>query len=512
MTNNENKDIKPSSSKPSVNKIAAKSKTSIDNKTKSKLQAQSEILTEKEARINQKLEKEQLILEEQAKFYLNEEKEKFSKKDLASESTKDNNNSSTDVLNQGNKSTGEVETLTPTSQPSIQENSTYMSNNTSSQHTISQINEEKIAQLKSRVNFLTFALIVVIGAAGFGAYYFDKHKYDDMQEIAASIKSTQEQILSVQKSVNTVYDRIQAKDSRIDDLFTSNADLKAQNNAIKANSENLAESVKNVLAQGEKINIRLNNYESRNPNDWLIAQSYFLVANGQNILSVTDNIQSVIFNLEQADSLLVKIDDHKITSIREAIIDDIVTLKNVPHIDYQGISFKLDSIYNNIDSMPLNEFLDTKSHDKQFAQKPTPGSSVKNWKENLLESAKKFSSRFIEIRRRNDSVVNEFLSPDQTNILIKNLKTEILLAKVDLANRNQDAFEKNIEQTIGHIIQYFDLDSEVVKANLEILNDLKDTNIYLEKPQLKSFNIFNKYAIDHFQLYNSKSAKKEGQQ
>lgn len=48
-----------------------------------------------------------------------------------------------------------------------------------------------------------------------------------------------------------------------------------------------------------------------------------------------------------------------------------------------------------------------------------PSDQVKDWKQNLWTSVKEFSSRFIEVRRREDSVVNQFLSPDQTKILLK---------------------------------------------------------------------------------------------
>ncbi len=65
----------------------------------------------------------------------------------------------------------------------------------------------------------------------------------------------------------------------------------------------MQEKIDAAVVNTDKINNpRLNNYEADNPCDWFIAQSYFLVSNAENILSFSDNIQSALFNLKQADS------------------------------------------------------------------------------------------------------------------------------------------------------------------------------------------------------------------
>ena len=214
--------------------------------------------------------------------------------------------------------------------------------------------------------------------------------------------------------------------------------------------------------------------------------------------------------------MLVKVDDPKITLIREKIIEDLLALKNVPYVDVRGSNFKLDSIYNNIDNMPLNEFLDEKAHGMLFKKQENKDGSIQNWRENLWNSIKTFSSRFIEVRRRNDTVVNEFLSPAQTNILLKNLKTELLLAKVALNNKDQESFNNNIAQISTHIKAYFDVNNEVCKNNLEALDELANTVITVQKPnELKSFTAFSKLATEYFHLYSAQKqakSKKDGTQ
>ena len=368
----------------------------------------------------------------------------------------------------------------------------------------------QVSSLKSRVNLLTFALILVIGAAGYGAYYLDKQKYSDIMEIQHQVQQTSANVTATEGKINDLYNQIKAKDERVTNLLKANDELKNQNNILKSQQETLQKTIDKANKQTEAVNIRLNDYMDRNPNDWLVAKSYFLVSNAQNILSFSDNIEGVLLNLSQADMLLVKIDEPAVNQIREAISKDILSLKKVEHVDSKGILYKLDSVYNNVDNMPLNEFLTEAQKKAAYQKAKGTTDSVSDWKENLLTSLKEFSSRFIEVRRRNDGVVNQYLSPEQSAILLQNIKTEILLAKIALFNKDQESFAHNLDEIKKHISAYYDINNADVTANLEIIDEISNNNIASAKPdQLSSVPLFNAHAQTRFNLYkNQKKADK----
>lgn len=368
----------------------------------------------------------------------------------------------------------------------------------------------QVSSLKSRVNLLTFALILVIGAAGYGAYYLDKQKYSDIMEIQHQVQQTSSNVTATEGKINDLYNQIKAKDERVTNLLKANDELKNQNNILKSQQETLQKTIDKANKQTEAVNIRLNDYMDRNPNDWLVAKSYFLVSNAQNILSFSDNIEGVLLNLSQADMLLVKIDEPAVNQIREAISKDILSLKKVEHVDSKGILYKLDSVYNNVDNMPLNEFLTEAQKKTAYQKAKGTTDSVSDWKENLLTSLKEFSSRFIEVRRRNDGVVNQYLSPEQSAILLQNIKTEILLAKIALFNKDQESFAHNLDEIKKHISAYYDINNADVTANLEIIDEISNNNIASAKPdQLSSVPLFNAHAQTRFNLYkNQKKADK----
>lgn len=359
----------------------------------------------------------------------------------------------------------------------------------------------QISSLKTKVNVLTALLISVIAGAGFAAYYFHQHRFDDINELAGKIEATRLDVSEKALKIEALNREIMSKDARMDELFTQNSQIIANNNVIKTSTEDLKQLVELYGANTQSVSNRLKEYEDRKPNDWLIAQSYFLVTNAQNILELTDNVSAALLNLERADILIAKIDEDEIIRLREALSKDISKLKSLPVLDTRGMNLKLDCIYNAIPQMPLNEFLRA-NRDKFESEQNTKSAEFKDWKNNLLKSLQDFSSRFIEVRRRDENIVNQFLSPDQTKILMKNIQTEILLAKVAIFNQDQEAFIQNLSQVSEQLKSYFDPNSEIVASSLESLNELiKQTITYKSKGSLASYEKFQNIATDRFHLY-----------
>ncbi|SFS48346.1 conserved protein HemX [Succinivibrio dextrinosolvens] len=422
-------------------------------------------------------------------------------------------NISSDSHNE-NKETAKAEAVKPVIKPEVQkkEEEPLHMNDEKPQQVVPATEYDRllpqVSSLKSRVNLLTFALILVIGAAAYGAYYLDQQKYSNIMEIQQQVQQSSASVSATEDKINDLFNQIKAKDERVSNLLKANDELKNQNNILKSQQETLQKSVEKATKQTEAVNIRLNNYEDRNPNDWLVAKSYFLVSNAQNILSFSDNIEGVLLNLSQADTLLVKIDEPAINQIREAISKDILSLKKIEHVDSRGILYRLDSVYNNVDHMPLNEFLTEAQKKASYKKTDQTTDNISDWKENLLTSLKEFSSRFVEVRRRSDGVVNQYLSPEQSAILLQNIKTEILLAKIALFNKDQESFAHNLDEIKKHISAYYDINNSDVTTNLEVIDEISKINIASGKPdQLTSVPLFNAHAQNRFNLYKNQKPK-----
>ena len=98
----------------------------------------------------------------------------------------------------------------------------------------------------------------------------------------------------------------------------------------------------------------------------------------------------------------------------------------------------------------------------------------------------------------------------QSAILLQNIKTEILLAKIALFNKDQESFAHNLDEIKKHISAYYDINNANVTTNLEIIDEISKINIAAGKPdQLTSVPLFNAHAQHRFNLYKNQQKQNE---
>ncbi|MBO5566427.1 MAG: uroporphyrinogen-III C-methyltransferase [Succinivibrio sp.] len=333
--------------------------------------------------------------------------------------------------------------------------------------------KHEVGSLRRTTSFLFIFIILLLIGIGFGGYYFYQHP--DLFKLNAAGKPLTAEEIAAQSEQN--FKLLKAQD----DIATLKADIsalktdKAEQKELDSKAGSLENSLSSLNEQFGKqaenlktLNQELKQFETRNPNDWRVAQAYFLVNNAFQIVMFSDDISSAVWCLKDADNLLVNLSEPNILKIREAIHSDVMKLSNLPTIDKSGISLKLDSVYRNLDSMQINEI--------GALNKGSPvintDDSATDWKANLLESFKKFSSRFIEIRHRQSNDVDGFLSSKQITLVKQNIQSELLLAKFALFHSNYETYSSSISQAVSLIETYYDHDTNSYKANIETLNNL----------------------------------------
>src|SRR5574344_1558013 len=151
--------------KKSVN---SKTNTNETNKVIADAASEEELNT-KEKEIHQKLEEESKQIESQAQILLENEKQikeslKEEKKESEAQAVKEQSNPIS-LPQKKNKDMNETsKTVTSDNKPSSDL-------------------ESQLKSLKTKLTILSVAVILAIGAAGFGAYYFNEHKYDDLHTV-----------------------------------------------------------------------------------------------------------------------------------------------------------------------------------------------------------------------------------------------------------------------------------------------------------------------------------------
>lgn len=314
------------------------------------------------------------------------------------------------------------------------------------------------------LSLLVFLLIIAVSAGSyFGYAEIEKLKVQNqtLTESYATIERAKDTIMSASQDIHT-YKNINSQ------LQNDNFALRSQNEEIRGTIESTQDLVTTV-------NQRLDRYEKRNPNDWFITNAFFLLSQAHQNVIYEQQIETAIYKMKFADKLLEHIVDPKILELRKSIAKDLTALENQPKIDFTGLAFSLDNVYANVEKLTLTGREVTQEAPAQPAD-TTQGS----WTDNLLNSARDFSQRFIEIRRKSPNSIDEFITPALGSMLKETVKVRINLAKSNVMYHDEASYKTNLQQAYEYLDKYFDHNDPTLEATLTKIKELLDTKIKYE--------------------------------
>ena len=157
------------------------------NEASKEVQKEKSLDTTSEEQQRLKLEEETKAIHKQAELLLEDEK---TRKKTPQEKIELSNKKLADNSAEFNKD------------KSMQNNTN--ANSKEQNFTSSQGNDSQIKALKFKVNALATILVLTIIGGAYGAYQFDKHKYDDLEIITNALKATEQNVLNTQNKINSV--------------------------------------------------------------------------------------------------------------------------------------------------------------------------------------------------------------------------------------------------------------------------------------------------------------------
>ncbi|HHQ4601293.1 TPA: uroporphyrinogen-III C-methyltransferase [Aeromonas veronii] len=232
--------------------------------------------------------------------------------------------------------------------------------------------------------------------------------------------------------------------------------------------------------QGEMQGLqnRVLDLNDKRPNDWMLAESEYLVRMAGRKLWLEHDLVSAITLLGNADERIAALNDPSLMPIRKALAEDIAKLKGMPRIDREGLTLKLAALSDQIELLPLS----TVSMPEAKAE---PAQAVSTnpdeWESNLKKNWVKFTENFVTIRRR-DGAVEALLSPQQEIFLRENLKTKLLQAQLSVYREQQALYEDSLDKAQRWLTQYFDTDNSATRYMQGEIDKLKGEQIQIDYP------------------------------
>ena len=232
--------------------------------------------------------------------------------------------------------------------------------------------------------------------------------------------------------------------------------------------------------QGEMQGLqnRVLDLNDKRPNDWMLAESEYLVRMAGRKLWLEHDLVSAITLLGNADERIAALNDPSLMPIRKALAEDIAKLKGMPRIDREGLTLKLAELSDQIELLPLStvSMPETKAEPDQAVS-----TNPDEWESNLKKNWVKFTENFVTIRRR-DGAVEALLSPQQEIFLRENLKTKLLQAQLSVYREQQALYEDSLDKAQRWLTQYFDTDNSATRYMQGEIDKLKGEQIQIDYP------------------------------
>ncbi len=241
----------------------------------------------------------------------------------------------------------------------------------------------------------------------------------------------------------------------------------------------LGQTQQRLQGEMQGLQNRVLDLNDKRPNDWMLAESEYLVRMAGRKLWLEHDLVSAITLLGNADERIAALNDPSLMPIRKALAEDITKLKGMPRIDREGLTLKLAALEDQIELLPLSA---VNMPEAKQEQDQAVSTNPDEWESNLKKNWVKFTENFITIRRR-DGAVEPLLSPQQEFFLRENLKTKLLQAQLAVYREQQSLYEDSIDKAQRWLTQYFDTDNSATHYMQGELDKLKGEQIQISYPE-----------------------------
>ncbi|MGL4996580.1 MAG: uroporphyrinogen-III C-methyltransferase [Deefgea sp.] len=197
-------------------------------------------------------------------------------------------------------------------------------------------------------------------------------------------------------------------------------------------------------------------------------------------LQIAGDVNSALTALNNIDQQLLRLNRPELISVRQALTQDINTLKSTPYVDVIGVTAKLNSLIDGVERLPL--LVDAGHNPINASFKANPNyNAVQQFGAEVWHEFK----QLIQIRRI-DQPDLILLSPEQSFFLRENIKLRLLNARSALLLRNEAAFRADIAATVRYLQQFFDARAPATDNAIKMLRQLETQPLAITLPDLSA--------------------------
>jgi len=370
------------------------------------------------------------------------------------------------------------------------------------------------------------ALVTALGAAGLGYKSWDESNKlngllaDQSGQIESSISMALKPAIAsmgaVESNIGSVQSTVDALQSEIDSLKSELASLKSGLGEVKGGVETLENSHQSGLGDmnanlDEKIQTVQNQHgsleeqqkslqdnvnalneglsslqsevkaeaEKDKMSAWVLAEVEYLLHIANSRLNLEHDVDAALTALNAASKQLAELNLAELADIQQMISSEIEALGNVPKLDIPAMAQTLAAIGSNIDSLPL-----AKPKEAKLASAGSADGERKQW-EVLADEVWTALKPLVTVRNSQDPAMAP-LTPEKHTYLTQNLQLKIESARLALLRADNSTFHENLTISSEWLSQFYDVASAEGASMLSTLNELQQSTIDTELPDISA--------------------------
>jgi len=256
--------------------------------------------------------------------------------------------------------------------------------------------------------------------------------------------------------------------------------LKTQADASQLSTQLSAQLLDLQASSTEQFDL-LKKQVGKSRRQWLIAEAEYLSSLANTRLQLAGDVDTAIIALRSADQRLKENGDPATFAIREQLAKEINLLKSTDRPDTVGISSQLIALETAVTHMGVSEPHAGTAQAPEIG-KGEPSPIPENIQQTLNDAWSNFSK--LVVVRRSDKPIAALMTPEQVELIRKNLALKLEAARLALINKDEALYVASIGISIDWLSDYFDANKSTVKAAIEQLNTLKNTPIKAHLPSI----------------------------
>ena len=275
-------------------------------------------------------------------------------------------------------------------------------------------------------------LLLVIGAIGYGGYWFYQHRNFFEQDYATDLEQQRELIAGIQRGLE------REREARI---------------GLSSQYDNQLAAINNGLVSQQN---RLTELGGTSRRDWLLAEAEFLMRLANERLVIERDPSNALALLKSADQILLDLDDPELLALRKAVARDITALQMVRRVDTQGIYLQLSAITEQVTQLPLSPLHATAAQNES-AQSGDEDDSV--WYQKLWHN---FKSALTNLRglvriQQHHQPVKALLAPEQEGVIRATLLLVLEQAQVAILRGDAEVYRVSLDKAVQLLKDYFQI-------------------------------------------------------